>query len=114
MAGTIEYRYADRVVGKADIVRTGVQIQGFVFDNEKMNEETESVEEQNSVIRIHPWVIVLAVLGVVALVVIGFVIKYFVDNIYIIRHNREVRKQRKDLFGSGKRIRKKHKRRRRR
>lgn len=114
VAGTIEYRYADRVVGKADIVRTGVQIQGFVFDNEKMNEETESVEEQNSVIWIHPWVIVLAVLGVVALVVIGFVIKYFVDNIYIIRHNREVRKQRKDLFGSGKRIRKKHKRRRRR
>lgn len=111
VAGSIEYTYADRIVGRADIIRTGAQIHGFVFGNEEVNDGTEETTQEISVIQINPLTIVLCVLGVIAAVVIGFVIKYFVDNFYIIRHNREVKRQRKEQF---RRIRKKRKRRRRR
>jgi hypothetical protein len=112
VVGTLYYTYADREVGKADIVRTGVEIQGFDFDN--VNEQDEDVEdepqeEDKIVISVH--MVILIVLGVLLIVVLGIAVKYVIDNFYIIRHNREVKKQRKAQF---KRVREKRKRRRRR
>lgn len=113
VAGTIQYTYAGRIVGSADIVRTGVEIRGFAFDNLTVEdtEEAAAEAEEMTVIHIEPFTIVLAVLGVVALVVIGIVCKHYIDNFYIIRHNREVKKQRRDQFRRIKRKRRRRKRR---
>lgn len=97
VVGTITYNYAGREVGRADIVKTGAEVDGFVFDNEKdLEEGTE--EEEVSTVRIRPLTIVFIVLGVILAVLLIFSIKKLVDNYYIIRHNMEVRKSRREQF----------------
>jgi D-alanyl-D-alanine carboxypeptidase len=109
VAGIIRYTYADRVVGEADIVRTGVKVSTFAFDNE---EETIAEEEAESdVIRIRPWMVAAAIVGVAVLVVLIIVLKHFIDNFYIIRHNREVKKERREQFRKIKKKKRRHKRR---
>lgn len=112
IVGTIVYTYAGRQVGKADIVTTGVEIQGYVFDNQKEVEETEQQQEEKvSTFRIKPVTVVIIAGAVVILSVIAFFIKRFADNFYIIKHNMEVRRDRRTQF---KTIKKRKKRRRRR
>lgn len=112
VVGTIVYTYAGRQVGKADIVTTGVEIQGYVFDNQKEVEETEQQQEEKiSTFRIKPVTVVIIAGAVVILSVIAFFIKRFADNFYIIKHNMEVRRDRRTQF---KTIKKRKKRRRRR
>ena len=100
IAGTISYTYAGHDVGSADIVTTGVEIQGFLFDNLEENETegTEEMEEEGSTRKIKPITIVLILLGILLLAVLGFVLKYVYDNMYIIRHNRMVRKREREKF----------------
>lgn len=106
VVGTITYTYAGKVVGSADIVRTGVEVQGFVFDNEDDTSEEATV-------RINPATIILVILGILILVLIIFFAKRFIDNYYIIRHNIAVRKYRREQYRHGK-TRKRRRRRRRR
>lgn len=97
VVGTITYNYAGREVGRADIVKTGAEVDGLLFDNEKdLEEGTE--EEEVSTVRIRPLTIVFIVLGVILTVLLIFSIKKLVDNYYIIRHNMEVRKSRREQF----------------
>lgn len=112
VVGSITYTYAGREVGRADIIRTGVEIDGFVFDNEK-DVELETEEQEKSTVHIKPLTIILIVLGVVAAVVLGFAIKMVADNYYIIKHNMEVKKSRREQFKKIK-TKKRHRRRRRR
>lgn len=93
VVGTICYTYAGKTVGSADIVRTGVEVQGFVFDN-----QAEAAEQKTSTIHINPFVVVLAVLAAVLLLLLVFFVKRFADNYYIIRHNMEVKKYRREQF----------------
>lgn len=112
VVGSITYTYAGREVGRADIIKTGVEIEGFVFDNEK-DMELETEEQEKSTVRIKPLTIILIVLGIVAAVVLGFAIKVVADNYYIIRHNMEVKKSRREQFKKVK-TKNRHRRRRRR
>ena len=95
--GSIAYTYAGREVGKADIVTTGVKIDGYVFDNEKTQEESEQSTEETktkiSTIQINPVVAGSIAGGVAVLAVLGFFIKKLADNYYIIRHNMQVKKR---------------------
>lgn len=112
VVGTIAYTYAGREVGRADIVATGVKIQGYVFDNQEMAEDTEQQpEEKVSTFRIKPVTVVIIAAVIVILLVIAFFVKKFADNFYIIKHNMEVRRDRRTQF---KTIKKRKKRRRRR
>lgn len=97
VVGTISYTYAGHEVGKADIVKTGVEVQGFVFDNQKEEASTENVKEISTV-QINPIAIGLSIAGLVLLAIVGMVLKYVADNYYIIRHNMEVRKSRREQF----------------
>lgn len=97
VVGSITYTYAGREVGRADIIKTGVEIEGFVFDNEE-DMELETEEQEKSTVRIKPLTIILIVLGIVAAAVLGFAIKVVADNYYIIRHNMEVKKSRREQF----------------
>lgn len=110
VVGTIDYTYAGHQVGKADIVRTGIEVEGFVFDNQKKESQEE---EAVSTVRITPLMIIGIVLTIVILVIIGIVIKYIADNYYIIRHNIEVRKSRREQFTRIKNRKQKRRRRRR-
>jgi D-alanyl-D-alanine carboxypeptidase len=107
VVGTISYTYAGRDVGSADIKKTGVKVQGFVFDNQK----SEADEEDTKTVQIRASVIIMALLATAVLVALLIGLKKFIDNYYIIRHNMEVRKARRAQF---KEIKKKKRRRRRR
>ena len=108
IVGKITYTYAGNVVGRADIVKTGVEVQGFVFDNGKK----EGSKENPSTIQINPLKIMLVVAGAALLVLLLFFVKRFADNYYIIRHNMEVRKYRREQFGHVKKQRRRRRRRR--
>lgn len=107
IAGSITYTYAGRNVGKADIKKTGVVVEGYAFDNESTEEEEQ---EAVSTVQVKPIVVVLLIVAVILLGVLLFFLKRFYDNYYIIKHNRAVRRDRKD---QKRRIRKKRRRRRR-
>ena len=107
IAGSITYTYAGRNVGKADIKKTGVVVEGYAFDNESTEEEEQ---EAVSTVQVRPIVVVLLIVAVILLGVLLFFLKRFYDNYYIIKHNRAVRRDRKD---QKRRIRKKRRRRRR-
>ena len=98
VVGTISYTYAGRTVGKADIVTTGVEIQGYVFDNQEKEEQTEQTLEKTSTLQIKPTTVVAIVAGILILVIIGLFVKRFADNFYIIKHNLEVRRDRRTQF----------------
>ena len=93
IAGSITYTYAGRNVGKADIKTTGVVVEGYAFDNESTEEEEQ---EAVSTVQVRPIVVVLLIVAVILLGVLLFFLKRFYDNYYIIKHNRAVRRDRKD------------------
>lgn len=95
VAGTITYTYADRVVGKANIVATGVDLEQFIFDNQKKGTDSSMSDKT---IEIKPITIIgiLVALGIVAALI--WVTKYLYDNIYIIKHNFSVKNDRKSRF----------------
>ena len=111
--GTIEYTYAGHEVGKADIVKTNVQVPEYKFSNQTDVSEEAQTEETDHVskIQIRMSTIITVVVVVLVLLVLGIIIKKVADNFYIIKHNFEVRKEHKRLF---KREKKRNKRRRRR
>ena len=111
--GTIEYTYAGHEVGKADIVKTNVQVPEYKFSNQTdVSEEAQTEETEHvSKIQIRMSTIITVVVVVLVLLVLGIIIKKVADNFYIIKHNFEVRKEHKRLF---KREKKRNKRRRRR
>lgn len=54
--------------------------------------------EESSTIHINPMLVVLIILAVAILALLVFFAKKIIDNYYIIRHNMEVRKSRRDQF----------------
>lgn len=112
VVGTISYTYAGYDVGKADITTTGAEVSEYPFDNLSKQKTEESTEEQSSIsmIQIKPRTIAVIAIVLVALLILAFVIHKIADNFYIIKHNMEVRRERKSQF---KKIRNRKRRRRR-
>lgn len=80
--GSIQYTYSGHAVGRADIVKSQSEVEGYVFDNQKESSGEDSVKK----IEIHVWQIVVAVLGVILLGLLIWFGKKFIDNFYIIKH----------------------------
>ena len=95
VAGTITYTYAGRVVGVADIVATGVDLEEFTFDNQKDGADSNL---DDTIIEIKPITIIAVLVAIGILVALIWVAKYLYDNIYIIRHNLSVKSNRKSRF----------------
>ena len=112
--GTIEYTYAGHEVGKADIVKTNVQVPEYKFSNQTdVSEEAQTEETEHvSKIQIRMSTIITVVVVVLVLLVLGIIIKKVADNFYIIKHNFEVRKEHKRLFKCEKKRNKRRRRRR--
>lgn len=93
VVGTISYSYANHEIGKANIVQNGIEIEGFVFDNQKEGGDNET---EVSTIHVNPLLLFLAALVVVSLFFLIYFAKQIVDNYYIIRHNMEVRRSKRE------------------
>lgn len=90
---TIQYTYAGHDVGSANIIAAQVDTPDTMFD------ETEASEsDAGRTIVIKPIYVLGIVLAVIAIGALIFFIKRIYDNIYVIRHNRSVKKDRKDRF----------------
>ena len=75
--GTIEYTYAGHEVGKADIVKTNVQVPEYKFSNQTdVSEEAQTEETEHvSKIQIRMSTIITVVVVVLVLLVLGIIIK---------------------------------------
>ena len=92
--GSIQYTYSDRIVGRADIVATGAQIDQFqfhegeeVFGDNHQVEETESMipPKEKKVFQITPGLIFTVIAGLLILVILIFIIRKLADNFYRIK-----------------------------
>lgn len=109
IAGSITYTYAGREVGNANIVATGVVVEPYQFDNQKEGNS----EEDSKIIQIKPGTIIAGIAIICILIVLLIVGKYLYDNIYIIRHNMSVKRDRREQFREIKKRRERRRRRRR-
>lgn len=98
--GTITYSYAGHTVGSADIKKTGVQIENSVF--QKTKEPSAEKSERVSTIKIKPVMIAAGAGVVMLLLALVLIVKKVADNFYIIKHNFEVRRNKKDQYRRGK------------
>lgn len=139
VVGSISYTYAGHEVGKADITKSNAQINEFEFhdiseadtketekgtemgqniqekDDNKSNykdQETDIDEKSVFKVQIEPSMIAIGLLALLLLAGLIFGLKKFIDNYYIIRHNLEVRKMRREQFGHVKRERRRRRHRR--
>lgn len=90
---TIQYTYAGHDVGSANIIAAQVDTPDTMFD-----EMEASDSDAGRTIVIKPIYVLGIVLAVIAICALIFFIKRIYDNIYVIRHNRTVKKDRKDRF----------------
>lgn len=93
IVGSIQYTYAGRNVGEADIEVTGAKVTQFQFKEE----EEEEVQEKK-VVKVNVKYIILGIVGVILLIGIGFGIFHFANNFYLIRYKFQSRRQRNLTF----------------
>lgn len=103
--GSIQYTYAGRIVGGADIEMTGVKVSEFKFQEKE--EKTEENKDKK-VVKINVKHVVIGILAVVLLAGVGFGIYCFADNFYLIKYKLECRRQQKMSFHDIKFKKKKH------
>ena len=90
----LQYTYGDRFVGSVDIVASGAKVEDSYFDYAKEEQD----ETGKNVIKIKPMYVISIVLGVFIIGVIIIFCKRLYDNYYVMLHNMEVRRQRKERF----------------
>ena len=92
--GQIEYTYANRRVGGANIEMTGTKVPEFKF--QKKMENVKMPEKK--VIRINIKYVVIGIMSVILLVGLGFGIYHLADNFYLIRYKFESKRQYRQRF----------------
>lgn len=90
----LQYTYADRPIGSVEIIASGVKVEDNYFDYAKQ----EQAQKDKKVVKIQPLVVAAAALGIFVAVVIIIFCKRLYDNYYVILHNMEVKRQRKERF----------------
>ena len=99
--GSIQYTYAERNVGKADIKITGAKVSKFPFQEQNVKEE--------KLIKVNTKYILIGILVIILLAGIGFGIYHFADNFYLIRY--KFKSRRRKGFKEIKQKKKRHRRR---
>ena len=85
-----EYTYADRVVGRANIIVTNAQIEKYPFHVLE--------EEEKTFLNIKVKYIILGGIIGVILIFLGVLLFYFANNFYIIRYKLQLKKREKTKF----------------
>ena len=89
----LEYTYGERMVGSANIYASGESV-GENYFSDKLTQ----IDEEKNIIKIKPLYIVLVILSIIALVIIIILGKKLYDNFYVILHDMEIKRQRKERF----------------
>ena len=92
----IKYSYAGHDVGSAKILAAEVEEPESVFDESETS--TEDGGNKKKVVVLKPGYFVGALAAIAALAVVIFLAKKVYDNMYVARHNRDVKKKQKDRF----------------
>ena len=87
----LKYTYEGHNVGSVEIVATGASVEDSFYSSGK-------IKPAKKVIKIKPVYIVTGFLLIAFLIIAIYFIKKFYDNFYVIKHNREVRRMRKERF----------------
>ena len=90
----LQFRYADHVVGTADIKKTGAKVKEFPFGKQQPKEE--ETPEPKKVVHLNVGMIVLIILGVLAVGAAGFGIYKLGDNFYLLRYKFRSRRGRQN------------------
>lgn len=91
VVAVMEYSYAGRTVGSADIKAMGSKVEQYPFHNSQEEEEKGSFEIKFQYVAIGAAIII----GLAGLGFFGF---YLFNNIYIIRHRFQTRRERKKKY----------------
>lgn len=92
--GSIQYTYSGRIVGRADIVATGAEIEQFRFQDrddsntEYQEDETESIiseKGEKKILQITPRLILTILAGILILLFLVFIIRKIADNFYRVK-----------------------------
>ena len=90
----LQYSYAGRPIGSVDIKSSGAKVDEDYFDYAKEEQE----EMDKNIVKIKPLSIIAVALGIFAVIVVIIFFKRLYDNYYVILHNMEVKRQRKERF----------------
>lgn len=90
----LQYSYAGRIVGSVNIMSSGAKVEEDYFDHAR--EEQEQTDK--NIVKIKPMSIIAVALGIFIVIVIIVFCKRLYDNYYVILHNMEVKRQRKERF----------------
>lgn len=83
--GTLQYTYAGRLVGGADITATGAKVEPILFQKESAQGESAGTSEEKDILQIRIKDIVGGILILLALILLIFLGWKFADNFYYIR-----------------------------
>lgn len=89
----VKYTYMDREVGSVEIVASGATAKVDYFDD-----NSAALAAQENVIKVKLIYVVLGIVAIIVLVVLIICAKKLIDNFYVIRHNMEMRKSRRERF----------------
>ncbi len=100
--GSIQYTYADRLVGSVDITATNASVDAFDFHDQKNTETTESTNssdlKEKKVFQINLRVVLAILLGIAALALLIFLVWKFIDNFYAIKRKLHLNKKIKSPY----------------
>lgn len=105
--GSIEYTYAGRLVGSADITATGAEVETFEFhDQEEIKpeaaddtvDEGREEKEQGRIFLVEPGMIAAGVAGIGILGLLIFLVWKFADNFYKIKHKLHLDRKEKSPY----------------
>lgn len=122
VVGSIVYTYAGHPVGRADITRTDMPVSEIQFGEVPDTAQPDIAEDENrpdgaeeGIKKIHiviNWKVILIVAGIIlGIILLGILLKKFIDNFYIIKHNREVKRRRRQQIKDMRSPRRRHRRR---
>lgn len=90
----LEYTYGNHTVGRVDVILSDAEVGQNLFDYAEQLEEDSEV----NVVKIktaHIWMLLFILLVIVVIILL---IKRLYDNYYVIRHDMEVKRERRDRF----------------
>ena len=104
--GSIEYTYADRCVGSANLTATNAVVDTFRFLNDKDEKNAEDKASANTkqntneekVIQINMTTILLLLLVVLAALLLVFLVWKFIDNFYYIKRKFHLNRKEKSPY----------------
>lgn len=100
IAGTINYTYADRNVGSANIIKTGAKVEPFTFGNTDTvtEESTENAEGAQKTFRINFRVILRVILGIVVAGILILLVIFGISRIKIWQRRMSIQKKSKSPY----------------